>query len=148
RRRFGKDVFIDLVCYRLRGHNEADDPSMTQPKMYELITGRDSVRATYTEDLLGRGDLSEGDAEAVVRDFHDQMESVFNEVKEAGKKQPAEQTGITGSQELTRGLDTNITREDLIELGQAFVNTPEDFTYHPRVAPVAKKRAESVTEGG
>ena len=148
RRRFGKDVFIDLVCYRLRGHNEADDPSMTQPKMYELITGRDSVRATYTEDLLGRGDLSEGDAEAVVRDFHDQMESVFNEVKEAGKKQPAEQTGITGSQELTRGLDTNITREDLVELGQAFVNTPEDFTYHPRVAPVAKKRAESVTEGG
>ena len=148
RRRFGKDVFIDLVCYRLRGHNEADDPSMTQPKMYELITGRDSVRATYTEDLLGRGDLSAEDAEAVVRDFHDQMESVFNEVKESGKKQPAEQTGITGSQELTRGLDTNITREELVELGQAFVNTPEGFSYHPRVAPVAKKRAESVTEGG
>src|SRR5699024_1973993 len=39
-------------------------------------------------------------------------------------------------------------REELVELGQAFVNTPEDFTYHPRVAPVAKKRAESVTEGG
>ena len=148
RRRFGKDVFIDLVCYRLRGHNEADDPSMTQPKMYELITGRDSVRASYTEDLLGRGDLSEGDAEAVVRDFHDQMESVFNEVKEAGKKQPEEQIGITASQELTRGLDTNITREELVELGQAFANTPEGFTYHPRVAPVAKKRTASVTEGG
>ncbi len=148
RRRFGKDVFIDLVCYRLRGHNEADDPSMTQPKMYELITGRDSVRASYTEDLLGRGDLSEDDAEAVVRDFHDQMESVFNEVKEAGKKQPEEQIGITASQELTRGLDTNITREELVELGQAFANTPEGFTYHPRVAPVAKKRTASVTEGG
>ena len=148
RRRFGKDVFIDLVCYRLRGHNEADDPSMTQPKMYELITGRETVRAQYTEDLLGRGDLSNEDAEAVVRDFHDQMESVFNEVKEGGKKQAEAQTGITGSQKLPHGLETNISREELLELGQAFANTPEGFNYHPRVAPVAKKRVSSVTEGG
>ncbi|WIM69444.1 multifunctional oxoglutarate decarboxylase/oxoglutarate dehydrogenase thiamine pyrophosphate-binding subunit/dihydrolipoyllysine-residue succinyltransferase subunit [Corynebacterium suedekumii] len=148
RRRFGKDVFIDLVCYRRRGHNEADDPSMTQPLMYEVIGDRASVRARYTDDLVGRGDLSAEDAEAAARDFHDQMESVFNEVKESDKAGPQEQTGITGSQELTRGLDTSITREELVEIGQAYANAPEDFEFHPRVAPVAKKRAEAVTEGG
>nr|WP_282452506.1 multifunctional oxoglutarate decarboxylase/oxoglutarate dehydrogenase thiamine pyrophosphate-binding subunit/dihydrolipoyllysine-residue succinyltransferase subunit [Corynebacterium pygosceleis] len=148
RRRFGKDVFIDLVCYRRRGHNEADDPSMTQPQMYEIIDNRDTVRTRYTEDLLGRGDLSSEDAEAVIRDFHDQMESVFNEVKQAGKKQASAQEGITSSQELPHGLDTSISKADLVEIGEAYANTPEGFTIHPRVQPVAKKRVESVHEGG
>ncbi|RNE48450.1 multifunctional oxoglutarate decarboxylase/oxoglutarate dehydrogenase thiamine pyrophosphate-binding subunit/dihydrolipoyllysine-residue succinyltransferase subunit [Corynebacterium alimapuense] len=148
RRRFGKDVFIDLICYRRRGHNEADDPSMTQPQMYDIIGDRKSVRARYTEDLVGRGDLSAEDAEAAARDFHDQMESVFNEVKESGKAQAQKQTGITSSQELTRGLDTSITREEIVEIGQAYANAPEGFQFHPRVAPVAKKRAASVTDGG
>lgn len=148
RREFGKDVFIDLVCYRRRGHNEADDPSMTQPKMYELINDRETVRARYTEDLLGRGDLSKEDAEKAARDFHDQMESVFNEVKEAGKKTPQAQEGITGSQELTQGLDTSITKEELLEIGHAYATMPDGFTLHSRVAPVAKKREESVKEGG
>lgn len=148
RREFGKDVFIDMVCYRRRGHNEADDPSMTQPKMYELISDRETVRARYTEDLLGRGDLSKEDAEKAARDFHDQMESVFNEVKEAGKKTPQAQEGITGSQELTQGLDTSITKEELLEIGHAYATMPDGFTLHSRVAPVAKKREESVKEGG
>ncbi len=148
RRRFGKDVFIDLIAYRRRGHNEADDPSMTQPKMYELIEGRKTVREQYTEDLLGRGELSKEDAEKVALDFHDQMESVFIEVKEAEKKAFTQQEGITTSQKLPHGLETNISKEELLEIGQAYANKPEDFTYHPRVTPVAKKRLESVTEGG
>ncbi|APT84500.1 alpha-ketoglutarate decarboxylase [Corynebacterium aquilae DSM 44791] len=148
RRRFGKDVFIDLVCYRRRGHNEADDPSMTQPQMYDIIDNKETTRTKYTEDLVGRGDLTNADAEAVARDFHDQMESVFNEVKMAEKQQVKAQEGITSSQKLPHGLDTSITRERMVEIGQAYVNTPEGFEAHPRVAPVAKKRAESVREGG
>ena len=76
------------------------------------------------------------------------MESVFNEVREAGKTNPEEQTGITASQALTRGLDTSITREELLEIGHAYANPPEGFQFHQRVAPVAKKRAESVRSGG
>ncbi|MBP0656663.1 hypothetical protein J8J20_22575, partial [Mycobacterium tuberculosis] len=59
RQQFKKDVVIDLVCYRRRGHNEADDPSMTQPRMYEVIDGKKSVRQSYTDDLVGRGDITE-----------------------------------------------------------------------------------------
>lgn len=148
RRRFGKDVFIDLISYRRRGHNEADDPSMTQPMMYELIDGRKTVREQYRDDLLGRGELSEEDAEKAERDFHDQMESVFNEVKETEKEEFALQTGITSAQKLPHGLKTNITKEDLYEIGEAYATPPEGFTFHSRVAPVAKKRFEAVQNGG
>lgn len=148
RRRFGKDVFIDMISYRKRGHNEADDPSMTQPKMYKLIDGRKTVREQYTADLIGRGELTSAEAEAAERDFHDQMESVFNEVKETEKAPFALQEGITKAQEVPHGLKTNITREELVEIGQAYSTPPEGFNFHPRVAPVAKKRMESVLEGG
>ena len=58
RQAFNKDVVIDLVCYRQRGHNEGDDPSFTQPLMYDLIENKRSVRKLYTEALVGRGDIT------------------------------------------------------------------------------------------
>ena len=148
RRRFGKDVFIDMICYRRRGHNEADDPSMTQPLMYDIIDNKKSVRGEYTEDLIGRGDLSKDDAAAAERDLHDQMETVFNEVREAKKKQTEAQGGITSSQELPHGLDTSVSRADLSEIAQAYANPPEGFHIHRRVKPVAKKRAQAIEQGG
>ena len=65
RRRFHRDVVIDLICYRRRGHNEADEPSMTQPQMYDLIEAKRSVRELYAEALVGRGDISAEECEAV-----------------------------------------------------------------------------------
>ena len=67
REEFNKDVVIDLVCYRRRGHNEADDPSLTQPLMYNLIDVKRSIRKLYTEALIGRGDISVEEAEAALR---------------------------------------------------------------------------------
>ena len=64
RQEFNKDVVIDLICYRRRGHNEGDDPSFTQPQMYDLIEKKRSVRKLYTEALIGRGDITVEDAEA------------------------------------------------------------------------------------
>lgn len=149
RRKFGKDVFIDLVCYRRRGHNEADDPSMTQPEMYTRIDARDTVRAQYTQALIGRGDITEEEAEVAARDFHDQMEAVFNDVKDSEAPENLEQTGIASSQELSEGLDTSITKEELAEIGQAYANAGgEDFEFHRRIKPVVKRRLESVTKGG
>ena len=66
RQAFNKDVVIDLICYRRRGHNEGDDPSFTQPRMYDLIEKKRSVRKLYTEALIGRGDITVEDAEAVM----------------------------------------------------------------------------------
>ena len=58
RQTFKKDVVIDMICYRRRGHNEGDDPSMTQPLMYDLIDAKRAVRKLYTEALIGRGDIT------------------------------------------------------------------------------------------
>ena len=66
RQAFNKDVVIDLVCYRRRGHNEGDDPSYTQPLMYDLIEQKRSVRKLYTESLIGRGDITIEEAEQVL----------------------------------------------------------------------------------
>ena len=83
RQEFKKDVVIDMVCYRRRGHNEGDDPSMTQPLMYSLIEGKRSVRKIYTESLIGRGDISVEEAEQALRDYQGQLERVFTETREA-----------------------------------------------------------------
>ena len=148
RNRFGKDVFIDLVTYRRRGHNEADDPSMTQPLMYKLIGETKSSRDQYTETLLGRGDLTEEDIERVQRDFHEQLETVFTQVREAEKgAKPKEQSGITGSQELPRGLDTSVDRELIEHIGDLFADVPDHITPHPRVKPVIKRRKEMSRNG-
>jgi 2-oxoglutarate decarboxylase len=58
RQQFKKDVIIDMLCYRRRGHNEGDDPSMTNPAMYDVIDTKRGVRKSYTEALIGRGDIS------------------------------------------------------------------------------------------
>ncbi len=146
RRKFGKDVFIDLICYRLRGHNEADDPSVTQPLMYERIESHPSVRTRYTKDLIGRGDITQAEAEIAAQDFHDQLDSVFNDVKEGGGK-PGEQTGITESQSLTRGLDTSIDAQTFKALADAYAHLPEDFTPNKRLKSVLKNRGGSFESG-
>src|SRR6185437_9969804 len=98
RQEFNKDVVIDLVCYRRRGHNEGDDPSMTQPLMYNLIEAKRSVRKLYTEQLIGRGDITVEDAEAALRDYQQQLERVFVETREAtkdhGADSPADVVGL------------------------------------------------------
>src|SRR5665647_3181203 len=69
REQFDRDVIIDMVCYRLRGHNEGDDPSMTQPLMYNLIEAKRSVRKLYTEALVSRGDISVDEASQALQDY-------------------------------------------------------------------------------
>ena len=93
RQAFNKDVVIDLVCYRRRGHNEGDDPSYTQPLMYDLIEQKRSVRKLYTESLIGRGDITIEEAEQVLADYQQQLERVFTEVREADS-QPSEWTTV------------------------------------------------------
>ena len=82
RQAFNKDVVIDLVCYRRRGHNEGDDPSYTQPLMYDLIEHKRSVRKLYTEALIGRGDITVEEAEQALKDYQQQLERVFAEVRD------------------------------------------------------------------
>ncbi|MDQ1712968.1 MAG: multifunctional 2-oxoglutarate metabolism enzyme, partial [Frankiaceae bacterium] len=85
RQAFHKDVVIDLVCYRRRGHSEVDEPSFTQPLLYDTIESHRSTRKRYTEALIGRGDITLPEAEEALRNYQSHLESVFVETRDAGK---------------------------------------------------------------
>jgi 2-oxoglutarate dehydrogenase E1 component len=155
RQEFKKDVVIDMVCYRRRGHNEGDDPSMTQPLMYSLIENKRSVRKIYTESLIGRGDISVEEAEQALRDYQGQLERVFSETREAiassadegtgeGIEPPAEQSTSVGA----GARPTAVPLEVVKQIADAFVALPEGFTVHPKLMPLLQRRAAMASEGG
>jgi multifunctional 2-oxoglutarate metabolism enzyme len=150
RKEFRKDVVIDLVCYRRRGHNEGDDPSYTQPLMYDLIEQKRSVRKLYTEALIGRGDITVEEAEQALRDYQQQLERVFAETREAEGQPPA---GVSGPSypdkpEQAGGPVTAVSEETLKRIGDAHLSLPEGFSVHPKVLPQLQRRAAMFTEGG
>ncbi|EHY88716.1 multifunctional oxoglutarate decarboxylase/oxoglutarate dehydrogenase thiamine pyrophosphate-binding subunit/dihydrolipoyllysine-residue succinyltransferase subunit, partial [Saccharomonospora azurea] len=147
RQAFNKDVVIDMICYRRRGHNEGDDPSMTQPGMYDIIDAKRSVRKTYTEALIGRGDISMEEAEAALRDFSSQLEHVFNEVRELEKHPIAPSPSVEKRQQVPAQVPTAVDREVIERIGDAFVTLPENFNPHPRVKPVLERRHKMSREG-
>ncbi len=147
RQEFHKDVIIDMLCYRRRGHNEGDDPSMTNPYMYDVIDTKRGARKSYTEALIGRGDISMKEAEDALRDYQGQLERVFNEVRELEKHgvQPSE--SVESDQMIPAGLATAVDKSLLARIGDAHLAMPEGFTVHPRVKPVLEKRREMAYEG-
>jgi multifunctional 2-oxoglutarate metabolism enzyme len=148
RERWHNDVVIDMICYRRRGHNEGDDPSMTQPSMYDVIDAKRSVRKIYTESLIGRGDISVEEAEHALKDFSNQLEHVFNEVRELEKTPARVSPSVEHEQLVPPDLDTSVPLEVIHRIGDAHVELPEGFTVHPRVKPVLQRRHQMSREGG
>ncbi|MGO4618225.1 multifunctional oxoglutarate decarboxylase/oxoglutarate dehydrogenase thiamine pyrophosphate-binding subunit/dihydrolipoyllysine-residue succinyltransferase subunit [Nocardia sp. 2YAB30] len=147
KQKFRKDVVIDMICYRRRGHNEGDDPSMTQPYMYDVIDTKRSVRKAYTESLIGRGDISLKEAEDALRDYQGQLERVFNEVRELEKYTPEPSESVEDDQTVPATVVTAVDKTILQRIGDAFLQVPEGFSVHPRVKPVLEKRREMAYEG-
>lgn len=151
RQEFHRDVVIDLVSYRRRGHNEGDDPSMTQPLMYNLIEAKRSVRKLYAEALVGRGDITEAEYEEAHRDFQDRLERAFAETH-------AVQTGaieVIGATENTQAPEpatgelatTGVALDVVHAIGDAFGNKPAGFTVHPKIQQLLTKRVDMSRNG-
>ncbi|WP_454112236.1 multifunctional oxoglutarate decarboxylase/oxoglutarate dehydrogenase thiamine pyrophosphate-binding subunit/dihydrolipoyllysine-residue succinyltransferase subunit [Microbacterium aurum] len=149
RQQFQRDVVIDLVCYRRRGHNEGDDPSMTQPLMTNLIEAKRSVRRLYTESLVGRGDITEEEYDKAKADFQNRLEIAFAETHAA-------ETGATGivspaSGEIDQAVGepetTGVAVEVVHQIGDAFVNKPDGFTVHSKLQQLLEKRLDMSRNG-
>ncbi|MCL2422282.1 MAG: multifunctional oxoglutarate decarboxylase/oxoglutarate dehydrogenase thiamine pyrophosphate-binding subunit/dihydrolipoyllysine-residue succinyltransferase subunit [Micrococcales bacterium] len=156
RQAFDRDVIVDLVCYRRRGHNEGDDPSMTQPLMYNLIDAKRSVRKLYTESLVSRGDITVEEAEHALRDYQTKLDQILAETREHGWKpqQGAQTVGgleVPGAQHTDAGVmvgwKTAISPAMLTCIGEAHQNPPEGFTVHPKLVPLLGKREQMSREG-
>jgi multifunctional 2-oxoglutarate metabolism enzyme len=143
RQTFGKDVVIDLVCYRRRGHNEGDEPSYTQPQMYKLIDAKRSTRKLYTEALIGRGDITMEEAEEVLRDYQNQLESVFNAVHNV---EPAHGNVVVPTAPEPTTVPTGVAENVLRQIAATQTATPAGFTIHPKLAPQLAKRTSMLDD--
>ncbi|QOV35616.1 multifunctional oxoglutarate decarboxylase/oxoglutarate dehydrogenase thiamine pyrophosphate-binding subunit/dihydrolipoyllysine-residue succinyltransferase subunit [Streptomyces ferrugineus] len=146
RQAFNKDVVIDLICYRRRGHNESDNPAFTQPLMYDLIDKKRSVRKLYTESLIGRGDITLEEAEQALQDYQGQLEKVFTEVREA-TAQSATAEPADPQAEFPVAVGTAVTTETVKRIAESQVNIPDHITVHPRLLPQLQRRASMVEDG-
>ncbi|HLR43991.1 MAG TPA: multifunctional oxoglutarate decarboxylase/oxoglutarate dehydrogenase thiamine pyrophosphate-binding subunit/dihydrolipoyllysine-residue succinyltransferase subunit, partial [Brevibacterium sp.] len=153
RQAFNRDIVIDLVCYRRRGHNEGDDPSMTQPVMYSLIDQKSTVRKLYTESLVGRKRITEEEAKDALADFQSKLEAAFAETKEA-ETDGAPADSAFGIPQTSRAIEgrttpaTAVSTELLERIGDAFMDIPEGFTIHKKLRSLLEKRKEMTRSGG
>jgi len=145
RQEFHKDVVIDMVCYRRRGHNEGDEPSFTQPMMYKLIDAKRSTRKLYTEALIGRGDITVEEAEEVLRDYQAQLDAVYASVHNVEPQ--ATSLATVPDVSLPESVNTGVDEATLRKIAATQIATPEGFVIHPRLAPQLAKRTEMLDDG-
>jgi 2-oxoglutarate dehydrogenase E1 component len=144
RQKFNKDVVIDMICYRRRGHNEGDEPSFTQPLMYKLIDAKRSTRKLYTEALIGRGDITVEEAEEVLRDYQQQLEGVFTAVRNTEPaSDPNWKAPVVPSPE---SVNTAVAESELRKIAATQSAFPENFTVHPKLLPQLLKRVGMLDE--
>ncbi|CAB4981894.1 unannotated protein [freshwater metagenome] len=144
RQKFNKDVIIDMICYRRRGHNEGDEPSFTQPLMYKLIDAKRSTRMLYMEALIGRKDITQEEAEEVARDYQAQLEAVFAAVHNL-EPQDEHQIEIPESPE-PHTVATSIDEATARKIAQTQTSVPEGFSVHPKLTPQLAKRVEMLND--
>ncbi|GHF55863.1 2-oxoglutarate dehydrogenase E1 component [Deinococcus metalli] len=133
RQEFGKDVFIDLIGFRRNGHNEGDEPRMTQPIMYREIDQHPGARALYAQQLEASGILAAGEGDALVGKFRDKLDAGASVVEEmenlAQSKLAVDWSGYTHTQ-WTDEVSTAVPRGKLTELGEKLATVPEGFKVH------------------
>jgi 2-oxoglutarate dehydrogenase E1 component len=148
RNTFNKDVVIDLVCYRRHGHNEADEPMVTQPGMYHRIQEIETTREIYAKRLQSAGVIQPGEAEKMVSGYRNALDKGRVTVREFLHGSP------TGYQlnawqrymhaDVRETVDTAISVERLKALGAKLIKVPASFNLHPRVQKLLDSRANMI----
>ncbi len=147
RQKFGRDVVIDLVCYRRHGHNEADEPSATQPLMYQNIRARKTTRELYAERLAAENVVSEMDSKALVdgcRNKLDQGEVTTKTDNTQNDPFAVDWTPwLNGT--LTQKVNTGMAHFSLEALAKKIINPPKELKLHARVAKIYDDRRKMLT---
>ncbi len=149
RRRFGRDIVIDLIGYRRWGHNEGDEPAYTQPLMAERIKNQPSVRDQYAAQLVEEGVVTQEDADNLAREVQASLKAAHEALKasfaaEAPEEQlPSERTPPTEGAEVATAVDADRLRA----LNEELLRVPERFTVHPKLERQLQRRRERL-EGG
>ncbi|MBC8066883.1 MAG: 2-oxoglutarate dehydrogenase E1 component [Deltaproteobacteria bacterium] len=139
RQKFGRDVIINLVCFRRYGHNEGDEPTFTQPRMYDAIAKRPTVLEQYQQRLVDRGTVTPEQCKALADELREEFERALAEVKEKGP-QPMRspmhgvwQNYFGGPESVQHDVATKIDRQTIERIGHALTHPPQDFNLHPKL---------------
>ncbi|RYG16358.1 2-oxoglutarate dehydrogenase E1 component, partial [bacterium] len=153
RQQFGRDVVIDMYCYRRQGHNENDQAAFTQPHIYKLIQGRETIGQIYKKQLVAQGALSQADADKIEQDIWDRFEAGHAKMLELQEK--GERSAFSGSTAVEQmpythaPVPTGIGRDLLQHVGKVLTTVPEGFNLHPTLAKrFVPRRQEALQNGG
>lgn len=143
RNQFHKDVIIDLVCYRRLGHNEADEPAVTQPMMYRKIRQHPTPRAVYAERLIAEGILTKEEADSMVAGYQGSLEQgvvIARPVLCGLDNAYRVDWSVFRDSTWDQAVDTSLPIETLRALGEAMLRIPQGFELHPRVEKLWAER--------
>ncbi|XP_033123108.1 2-oxoglutarate dehydrogenase, mitochondrial-like isoform X2 [Anneissia japonica] len=148
---FGKDVVIDLVCYRRNGHNETDEPMFTQPLMYKKIRSHKNVLLKYAEAKIAEGVMTQQEFEEEQASYDKICEESYLDAKLVTKTSNAEWldspwTGFFARGEQRKYPETGVDEETLTHIGNKFGSIPEGFTVHGGLKRALKSRTELVSK--
>lgn len=144
RQKFKKDVIIDLICYRRLGHNETDEPTFTQPQMYDIIKKHPKTISLYEEKLLQRGDITKEEIQFIKDGIQQGLESSFQQAKEKDTRITVDTLGGVWSRYTKEPLDsdvhTELLQQQLGGIVKAVTTLPEGFTANPKHIKVLEDR--------
>ncbi|MFZ1743666.1 MAG: 2-oxoglutarate dehydrogenase E1 component [Pontixanthobacter sp.] len=155
RQTFGRDIVIDMWCYRRFGHNEGDEPKFTQPLMYDAIRQHPKVSEVYQQRLVEEGQIEDGYRDQLIQEFTDLLEGEF----EASKSyEPNEADWFAGrwsglhkpadAESSRRNTETAISDKLFDSLGRTLTTVPDNVTIHPTLGRVLKAKGEMFSTGG
>ncbi len=148
RQQFSKDVVIDMFCYRRHGHNEADDPSYTQPILYKKIRAHPSVAVLYSERLLREGLATQAGIDAVRKRAAEWLSQSFDAAQKGEEEFEVQELTPVPAEEIAVAPSTAVDRATLERVVAGLTRFPADFHLHPKLRGFVERRREAFAKGG
>jgi len=154
RQAFHDDVFIDILCYRRYGHNEADEPKFTQPVLYKAIEGHPNPREVYLKKLLSQGDIDAAMAKEMEKNFRDLLQEKLNESKAEDRFTESipmfagawEGLHLASEKDFTVPADTSVKQDELLAIGKNLTELPKDKEFFKKIEKLFEERAKMVND--
>ncbi|WP_339216096.1 2-oxoglutarate dehydrogenase E1 component [Ornithinibacillus sp. FSL M8-0202] len=147
RQKFNKDILIDLVGYRRYGHNEMDEPRVTQPKLYSLIDNHPTPANVFANELMGKGVVTKEEFDQMVDKVEQNLKAIYDGMKETEiAKVECKPMPDALNTDLEK-YETAVSMDDLVSLNEELFKRPEGFTENKKLARIFKRRKEALNEG-
>ena len=149
RQKFGRDVVIDMICYRRHGHNEGDDPSYTQPILYRKIKDHPSVATQYSARLIREGVLSAEEVEAMRQSVSQRLSDAYDSAQKKAERFELQDLSLVQGEDYASSCPRTAVNQQVLErVIHGCTSFPEGFHLHPKLRGFVDKRREAIGKGG